>query len=372
MGALAERCVANAASLGIVAFYAVSAISMTLANKAAVHALPHPYFLCIIQNATTLVFALLIALWLAPGHEHLGLRLQLERSILGAWAPALLLFILMLISSMTAMEYITVPTVLVFRALTPLATALIAAPVLGELPSGAQWLSLVVIVIGALCYLTADATFSAPGYAWMLVNLISAAAYHVYVKATINKYKPSAMDLVLLNNGLSIPLLAVLGLILDDPSGLAASFGSIGGSGWAAIIVSCLIAGCIAFSGFLLQASVSPTTATVINHLTKVCTFIASYIIFQDSFGPWMLVGIILTLGGTVGYSWYSSQHRKAEAPPPAHGDDDGGAPSATPLKVASEGPAPSCSCGGRPVNEATGLLSNARTTGPASGGAAV
>jgi len=33
-----------------------------------------------------------------------------------------------------------------------------------------------------------------------------------------------------------------------------------------------MVAGGIAYSGFYLQAAVAPTTATVINHLTKVAS----------------------------------------------------------------------------------------------------
>ena len=44
---------------------------------------------------------------------------------------------------------------------------------------------------------------------------MAAAAYHVYVKKVINEVKMSTMDMVLYNNAMSIPLLVVLGLLLD-------------------------------------------------------------------------------------------------------------------------------------------------------------
>ncbi len=47
------------------------------------------------------------------------------------------------------------------------------------------------------------------------MNLIAAAAYHVYVKKVINEVKMSTMDMVLYNNTMSIPLLIVAGLIVD-------------------------------------------------------------------------------------------------------------------------------------------------------------
>ena len=47
------------------------------------------------------------------------------------------------------------------------------------------------------------------------VNLIAAALYHVYVKFIIGELNLSTMDMVLYNNAMSIPLLVVLGLLLD-------------------------------------------------------------------------------------------------------------------------------------------------------------
>ena len=89
----------------------------------------------------------------------------------------------LLLARASQMEYLTVPCVLVFRALTPLVTALFAIPILGDRLSMREWISLLLIVVGALCYLVTDPSFSILGYAWMIANLVSAAAYHVYVRS---------------------------------------------------------------------------------------------------------------------------------------------------------------------------------------------
>ena len=47
------------------------------------------------------------------------------------------------------------------------------------------------------------------------MNLIAAAAYHVYVKKVINEVKMSTMDMVLYNNALSVPILLALALAFD-------------------------------------------------------------------------------------------------------------------------------------------------------------
>ena len=164
------------------------------------------------------------------------------------------------------------------------------------------------------------------------------------------------MDLMMWNNSLSLPLLLALGVVLDNPFGLLEALPEVSRSGWFAINASFLVAGLIAFSGFLLQAAVSPTTATVVNHLTKVCTFVASAILFKDTFGFSMLVGAVLTLAGTVWYSHESTRKNPAASPP-------SGAPPESPQRASgvAGGPAGKGGCNGlKAPNEETSLLSGA------------
>jgi len=342
--------------------YAFSSVAMTLINKAAVKAFQYPYWLSMLQNATTLVFAVVIGTVFLPHSDRFGFRLKVDPSVLRVWMPAVTMFVAMLISSLSAMEYISVPSVLVFRSVTPLVTSCVAVPVLGTIPSASEWYSLLLIFVGALSYLIADPDFSLPGYAWMVVNLVAASAYHVYVKSVINQLKPSTMDLVLWNNLLSLPIIFGLGMLLDHPTSAATDLGRISLGGWIAVSSSFVVAGCIAFSGFLLQANVSPTTATVINHLVKVVTFIASGLFFGDSFSLWMIIGAVLTLAGTV---WYSHLQRRKSAPP-SNAPMKGAPDVDTATKTATPPPAPN-----KKPDEQTSLLNSkgpAVPSTPASG----
>jgi hypothetical protein len=82
-----------------IASYACSSVGMMLVNKAAVRALPFPYFLCLMQNLSTLGVAALVGFKIAPKHAQFGLRLQVTRAVLFTWLPALLLFVAMVISA---------------------------------------------------------------------------------------------------------------------------------------------------------------------------------------------------------------------------------------------------------------------------------
>ena len=115
-----------------IAAYCIASSSMTILNKAAVQALPFAYWLCLMQNTATLGFMLLIWLIVPRDHAIFGFRVPASLRVLAHWTPAAALFCLMLVSSLSALSRVSVPTVLVFRSLTPLTTALLEWRLLGE------------------------------------------------------------------------------------------------------------------------------------------------------------------------------------------------------------------------------------------------
>ena len=113
--------------------YCLASTCMTLLNKAAIKAFPFPYWLCVLQNLATLVCLGVIVKVVAKGHKIFGLRVPFSWKVAKAWTPATLLFCLMLVSSMSAMTTMSVTSVLVVRALTPLVTLILETRVLGAL-----------------------------------------------------------------------------------------------------------------------------------------------------------------------------------------------------------------------------------------------
>merc|ERR1712166_1080283 len=102
------------------------------------------------------------------------------------WTPAAILFCTMLVSAMSAMQTMSVTTVLVTRSLTPLVTLILESRVLGVAASPRIWISLISILGGSVFYCMAEIEGTLIGYVWLGINLIAASAYHVYVKKVIN------------------------------------------------------------------------------------------------------------------------------------------------------------------------------------------
>jgi drug/metabolite transporter (DMT)-like permease len=300
----------------------VAAVTMLMVNKFAVQALPYPIILVLAQNSVTLVVVLATGLYCGRGHRNFGFRVSLTAEVVRMWFPAMCLFITMLCSSLFAMKTISVPSVLVFRALTPLVTSSIAVPVLGHRPTRSEWGSLLLIVIGAFCYLGTDPQVSPQGYVWMTVNLFAASTYVVYVKRSINYLQPTTNDLMLFNNLLSIPLLVILVPVFDNPAACLRQLPLVTSVQWMPIMLSLFCAGFIAFTGFLLQAAVHPTTTVIINHLTKVFSFVMGAILFKKSFAASMVVGALITLAGTI---WYSHESQKPRSDNGSGGGGNGG-----------------------------------------------
>jgi len=183
-----------------VVVYCFASSSMTLLNKAAIKAFTFPYFLCVLQNLATLFFLAIVVAIAPKDHKIFGLRVGSGFNIkmFKQWTPAVLLFTLMLVSSMSAMRTMSVTSVLVIRALTPLVTLLVEMrvlstpqahpePVVPRNPAHAAappppfaraaittslkiWLSLLTILGGSVCYVLAEVEGDLVGYVWLGVR----------------------------------------------------------------------------------------------------------------------------------------------------------------------------------------------------------
>ena len=110
----------------------------------------------------------------------------------------------------------------------------------------------------------------------------------------------------------------------DLPAGIV----SMDGLAWAWVSMSLFVAGMISFSGFGLQAVVSATSATVVNQINKVASFVGAHLIFHDELTPLMAVGTIVTMLGTAWYSGERLMERQKKTAAPAPKPDE-----ETPLK---------------------------------------
>lgn len=107
-------------------------------------------------------------------------------------------------------------------------------------------------------------------------------------------------------------------LRLRSVADLGAGLTGMDGLAWLWVGLSMLVGGMISFSGFGLQAVVSATSATVVNQINKVASFVGAHLIFHDELTPLMIVGTVVTMLGTAWYSGERLMERKAKTAAPA------------------------------------------------------
>ncbi len=312
--AASERLSGLAETVVWVVAFCFASTSMTMLNKAAVKALPFPYWLCVLQNiATILLVGAVVSTCVPSGHPTFGLVRSLDWEVVTLWLPAVAMFIVMLVSSLSALHAVSVPTVLVFRSLTPLCTAILESMWLRVRYAWATWASLTLILIGAVCYVIATprdgdsannirralgaspasilACTSARLTPGACAQGLRVAGRESVLRRRVPRVRqghdqqtsaladrhgarrepppPSAPpprqpsdhsppSQVLWNNLLSVPALAILGAILDRPGDLPRALSDLDGLGWLWVSSSMVVASAIAFTGFGMQKVPTP------------------------------------------------------------------------------------------------------------------
>ena len=104
-------------TLLILLLYCISGSLLTLVNKLAIVAFPFPNMLLVLQNGVTVILLIMSFVHASTVIPPLSI------AILKVWIPVVLLFVTMLISSLFALVYVSVPTVIVIRNLSTLSVA---------------------------------------------------------------------------------------------------------------------------------------------------------------------------------------------------------------------------------------------------------
>ncbi|CAF4448468.1 unnamed protein product, partial [Adineta steineri] len=92
----------------------------------------------------------------------------------------------MLTSSLFALKYVSVPTVIVIRNLSTISVAILEYFVIGNKIDSLSIGTLFGMFFGAIVYALHDLTFSIEGYIWLCVNIIGTSLYQVYIKKVVH------------------------------------------------------------------------------------------------------------------------------------------------------------------------------------------
>ncbi|UJR20076.1 hypothetical protein I4U23_023208 [Adineta vaga] len=287
--------------------YCLSGTFLTLFNKLTIIRFPYTNILLILQNT----FAVILLIFCSQCFRStFGSLPRLNRMVFQVWLPLVILFVLMLISSLIALIYVSVPTVIVMRNLTTLFVSLLEYLFLKHKTTRFSLVILIGMLCAAILYAKHDFTFNIRGYIWLGVNILSTSIYQIYIKKIIHLVyfeNIGSIGMSYYNNLLSLPLLWIIAcgtgefkrLIMDSNYEMISIL---------LIIISSILGFLLSISAFTLNKLISATSMMVANNVNKFSVILLSELFIKSTLDLVASIGAIsvLCLG------WLYSQTTKS------------------------------------------------------------
>ncbi|KAH7280161.1 hypothetical protein KP509_37G053900 [Ceratopteris richardii] len=205
------------------------------------------------------------------------------------------------------LKHANVDTFIVFRSSTPLLVA-IADTVFRKQPwpSRSTFLSLFLILAGAIGYVLSDSAFSITAYSWAVAYLIVITTEMVYVKHIVSSIGLNTWGLVLYNNFISLIMSPIFFIVSNEISEVREAFTRPGEllklDTILSVSLSCAFGLAISFFGFACRREISATAFTVTGVVNKFLTVILNVLIWDKHASESGLFYLVLTLVGGVMY----------------------------------------------------------------------
>lgn len=222
--------------------------------------------------------------------------------------PAAIVFYLAIFTNTNLLRHANVDTFIVFRSLTPLLVAIADTFFRKQpLPSKLTFLSLVIILGGAVGYVATDSGFTLTAYSWAFAYLVTITTEMVYIKHMVTNLGLNTWGFVYYNNLLSLMMAPLFWVITGEYADVFSAVGSNGGNlfeivAFLAVSLSCVFGLLISFFGFAARKAISATAFTVTGVVNKFLTVAINVLIWDKHASPFGSVCLLLTIAGGVLY----------------------------------------------------------------------
>ncbi|KAF3793957.1 GDP-mannose transporter [Nymphaea thermarum] len=307
----------------IVAGYALSSALLAIINKFAVTMFSYPAILTALQYLTSVAGVRLFSMLGLLQHDPF--TYDMARKFL----PAATIFYLAVFTNTELLKNANVETFVIFRSLTPLLVA-VSDTVFRKQPwpSSATFASLVVILAGAVGYVSCDSTFTLTAYSWAFAYLVVITTEMVYIKHMVMNLGLNTWGFVYYNNLISLMIAPVFWLVtgefqeilaLLNPKKLAEGDSDSNTMITAvAVVASCIFGLSISFFGFAARKAISATAFTVTGVVNKLLTVLINVAVWDKHATPSGLGFLLVTIGGGAMYQ----QSVRKPLPKPEHKSD--------------------------------------------------
>ncbi|KAL5975664.1 GDP-fucose transporter 1 [Asimina triloba] len=294
-----QNSTAIATTTTLVVGYALSSSLLSIINKVAITKFNYPTILTAFQYSTSTLGVFLLGKFSFLYHDPLSF--ETARKFL----PAATLFYLAIFANTNLLRHANVDTFIVFRSLTPILVA-VADTVFRRqpFPSKLTFLSLMIILAGAVGYVITDSTFTLTAYSWAVAYLITITTEMVYIKHMVMNLSLNTWGFVFYNNFLSLMMAPVFWFLSGEYKGVfsAVESDSLDRSAIFAVAASCVFGLLISFFGFAARKAVSATAFTVTGVVNKFLTVAINLAIWDKHASCSGLLCLLCTIVGGVFY----------------------------------------------------------------------
>ncbi|KAL3843519.1 hypothetical protein ACJIZ3_000922 [Penstemon smallii] len=292
------------ATSSLVIGYGLCSSLLAVINKFAITKFNYPGLLTALQYLTSA-----LGVWVLGKLgflHHDPFTLETARKFL----PAAFVFYLAIFTNTNLLRHANVDTFIVFRSLTPILVAVADTAFRKQpLPSKLTFLSLVVILGGAVGYVATDYGFTITAYSWAFAYLVTITTEMVYIKHMVTNLGLNTWGFVFYNNLLSLMMAPLFWILTGEYADVFAALVSSRGGGdlfvpvaFFAVSLSCVFGLLISFFGFAARKAVSATAFTVTGVVNKFLTVVINVLIWDKHATPFGLVCLIFTIAGGVLY----------------------------------------------------------------------
>mmetsp|Transcript_2457 Transcript_2457/g.4153 ORF Transcript_2457/g.4153 Transcript_2457/m.4153 type:complete len:364 (+) Transcript_2457:81-1172(+) len=300
-----------------VVFYCFCSGGMLVVNKLAVHYIPSP---ALVTLGQFVVCAFVV---------YAGKLLKILEADDFEWSKAKY-FVLYVISfsigtwaNMKVLSMANVETVIVFRSCTPIAVAFFEYIFHDRsLPTARSWFSLLLITIGAVCYIVTDREFQVRGvaaYYWAMLWWVVLIFQLTYGKFLVTGIKlRSLWTPVLYTNTFSVIPALFVGFVAGEFSQKRLEQIELTPTALWWLGLSCIVGICISWAGFWCQSLITATAYTVVGVMNKMLTVTVNVLIWDKHATSQGITALVICLIGGSFYQQAPPRHVPKENDPEA------------------------------------------------------
>ncbi|XP_077225555.1 GDP-fucose transporter 1-like [Tasmannia lanceolata] len=304
------------ATSSLVVGYALCSSLLAVINKFAITKFNYPGLLTALQYLTSALGVWILGKLGFLYHDPFNFDTAKK------FLPAAAVFYLAIFTNTNLLRHANVDTFIVFRSLTPLLVAIADTTFRKQpCPSKLTFVSLVIILGGAVGYVINDEGFTLTAYSWALAYLVTITTEMVYIKHMVTNLGLNTWGFVFYNNLLSLMMAPVFGVLTGEYVDVFSAVRSSSGiwvepGAFLAVALSCVFGLLISFFGFAARKAISATAFTVTGVVNKFLTVGINVLIWDKHASPFGLVCLLFTIVGGV---LYQQSVTGAGSPPSQH-----------------------------------------------------